>query len=503
MLILNPARALGASSDESACNALVQALARIQELTLETAPALTQTAGLPVFCKVRGQSAGKVGFEMRLPLKAAWNGSFLLAGCGGFCGQLLPDKPGYSNSINASLKRGYAAMAQDSGHQADSTASTDWARSGDQQAIDLWAHRVLPELVALGNSIMAAYYKREPARRYFSGCSNGGRLGLIAAQRYPDLFDGIAAGGPILDLSGNAGVQGAWMIQQAWHRDGRPRFTTDQIQALQQHVLTQCDRNDGLEDGLIAAPGACRPDLTGLDCKNAEAESCFDSNQLTRIRALYQGAHTDAGPLFPGLPAGSEHLWPFWITGDNGRPAWGALAAQGFLDIYRQVPAGEHVNPADIGVVEEATAMAAAPLAVHANATEPDLSGLRAAGSKLLLWHGWADPLILPQRTASYFEDAIQENGGADVLREHARLFMVPGHGHCWEAPGLAPDLFDPLQILEDWVEQGIAPDHIIARDQLDPAEATATARLCPYPQRSIHDGQGSTARAAGYRCTE
>ena len=91
----------------------------------------------------------------------------------------------------------------------------------------------------------------------------------------------------------------------------------------------------------------------------------------------------------------------------------------------------------------------------------------------------------------------------ADVLREHARLFMVPGHGHCWEAPGLAPDLFDPLQILEAWVEQDIAPDHIIARDQLDPAEATATARLCPYPQWSIHDGQGSTASAAAYRCTE
>lgn len=503
MLMLNPVRAMGASSDESACDALGQALISTQEVTLETAPTLTHTDGLPAFCKVRGQSADNVGFEMRLPLEPAWNGRFLLAGCGGFCGQLLPDKPGYSNSINESLKRGYAAMAHDSGHQADSTASTDWARSGDQQTIDLWAHRVLPELVALGNSIMEAYYQREPARRYFSGCSNGGRLGLIAAQRYPDLFDGIAAGGPILDLSGNAGVQGAWMIQQAWGRDGRPRFTTAQIQRLQQHVLAQCDRNDGLEDGLIAAPDDCQPDLTGLACKNSDAEPCLDSKQLPRIQALYQGAHTDAGPLFPGLPAGSEHLWPFWITGDDGRPAWGALAAQGFLDIYREVPAGEHVNPADIQVVEEAAAMAATSVAVLANATETDMSALRAAGGKLLLWHGWADPLILPQRTVSYFEDAMQENGGADVLREHARLFMVPGHGHCWEAPGLAPDLFDPLQILEAWVEQDIPPDHIIARDRLDPSEATATARLCPYPQRSIHEAQGSTASAAGYRCTE
>jgi pimeloyl-ACP methyl ester carboxylesterase len=501
LLLSTDHTALAAASEDVACTALEHAFVGNAGVTLEAAPVLARNPGLPTFCQVRGTAAGKVGFEMRLPLKAVWNGKFLLAGCGGFCGQLLPDKPGHSNSINESLRRGYAAMAHDSGHQSASTADTDWARGGDQEAVELWAHRVLPELVAVGNTLIEAYYQRQPERRYFSGCSNGGRLGLVAAQRYPDLFDGIAAGGPILDLSGNAGVQGAWMMQQAWTAAGSPRFTPKQTEHLAAHVREACDALDGLEDNLIASPEHCQPDLSALLCTANEEPGCLNSEQLQRVTALYRGAQDGSQPLFPGLPPGSEHLWPFWITGRDGQPAWGGLASQGFLDIYRQVPAGEHVNPADIDVVAEAAAMAASPLAVLANATNPDLSGLRAAGGKLLLWHGWADPLILPQRTVSYFEEAMRENGGAEALAANARLFMVPGHGHCWEAPGVAPDLFDPVQILETWVEDDTPPKQIIARDQLDPEDATSTALLCPYPQRAVYDGQGPTDSATSYRC--
>ncbi|HBX71772.1 MAG TPA: hypothetical protein DEG86_02185, partial [Halieaceae bacterium] len=123
-------------------------------------------------------------------------------------------------------------------------------------------------------------------------------------------------------------------------------------------------------------------------------------------------------------------------------------------------------------MVAEAQAMSNSPLALSANAIDPDLSGLREAGTKLLLWHGWADPLILPQRTISYYESAITENGGARALAEGARLFLVPGHGHCWEAPGQAPDLFDPLHALDKWVEENTPPAQIVARDTLAP-EAT------------------------------
>jgi hypothetical protein len=392
-------------------------------------------------------------------------------------------------------------MAHDSGHQSPSTADTDWARRGDEDAVALWAEDVLPTLVSVGNQIINAYYERAPQRRYFSGCSNGGRLGLIAAQRYPALFDGIAAGGPILDLSGNAGVQGAWMIQQAWTPEGTPRFTPAQIGRLAAHVRKACDTLDGVQDNLVATPQRCEPDLSALRCTAKTDTGCLSEDQLQRVAALYRGAHDGATQLFPGLPPGSEHLWPFWITGRDGQPAWGGLASQGFLDIYREMPAGSHVNPASINVAAEAGAMATSSIAVRSNATNTDLSGLRDASTKLLLWHGWADPLILPQRTVSYFEQATAANGGAAALGQHARLFMVPGHGHCWEARGIAPDLFDPLLALDAWVEGKVPPAQIIARDQLNPAAAKATALLCPFPQRAIHDQRGPTDRAESYYC--
>lgn len=470
--------------------------------TLNGTPSLvTDNAELPAYCQVRGIAVDRIQFELRLPLAEAWNGGFLLAGCGGFCGQLLPDKPGHSNTINPSLKRGYAAMAHDSGHQTDSSADTNWARGDDPLTLELWAHRLLPELVEVANELVTAYYQQPPSRRLFSGCSNGGRLGLIAAQRYPELFDGIAAGGPILDLSGNAGVQGAWMIQQAWMANGLPRFTAAQIERLAQQVLSSCQAQQGVLGAFIAHPDRCQPDLSVLDCAADDSPGCLQGDQLMRIAALYRGAHDGDSVLFPGLPPGSEHLWPFWITGQSGNPAWGALAAQGFLDIYRSMPPGQSVSALDIDVVAEAQAMADSPLARMANAIDADLSRWRAVDGKLLVWHGWADPLISPQRTIRYFEEAAIDNGGAEALSEHARLFMVAGHGHCWEASGLAPDLFDPVQVLEEWIEQGEAPKAIVAGDHFNPRQVSATALLCPHPQHAVHDGRGPKDRAESYRC--
>jgi feruloyl esterase len=155
-------------------------------------PGWIEAEQLPRYCRVRGTIQERIHFEMRLP--AQWNGRFLMAGCGGFCGALMPDKPGHSNAINEALKRGYAAISHDSGHQAKS------------------AHKALPVVTTAGTALVTSLYGQPPRYKYFSGCSNGGRLGLQAAQRYPELFDGIAAGGSIFDLSGIAGLWGNWLI---------------------------------------------------------------------------------------------------------------------------------------------------------------------------------------------------------------------------------------------------------------------------------------------------
>ncbi len=174
----------------------------LTELVINSAEVILENKGLPAYCKIRGKIARRVGFEARFPMEN-WNDSIFMAGCGGFCGGYQSDKETFSNSINPALRKGYATLITDSGHQGKNF-ETSWAFE-DDVALELYAHSVLPVAVTTLQHLVKQFYNRQENKKIFSGCSNGGRMGLMAAQRYPELFDGILVGGPILDLTGNAG----------------------------------------------------------------------------------------------------------------------------------------------------------------------------------------------------------------------------------------------------------------------------------------------------------
>ena len=153
---------------------------------------MTDREDLPGFCQLQGSIEPSIGFEARLPL-ADWNGKYYQSGCGGYCGMVLPDKPGYANTINEALKRGYATITTDAGHQA-TIGDPSWAKD-NPEAVELYGHRAIALTHRAGTGLTRAFYGREPSREYFGGCSNGGRMAAMAAQRYPDLFDGILGGG--------------------------------------------------------------------------------------------------------------------------------------------------------------------------------------------------------------------------------------------------------------------------------------------------------------------
>lgn len=382
--------------------------------------------------------------------------------------------PGYSNSMNEALKSGYAVIQTDSGHKAQSW-ETDWA-IGNEPALDLFAGQWMPLAVATGRGVIANFYSDEPSRTYFSGCSNGGRLGMYAAQRYPELFDGIAAGGAIFDLTGNSGVHGLWLLQSTRDEAGKAVIDRAKLPMLSAHVLQQCDALDGVEDGTVSRPSLCDPDLSTLQCKGDAAQDCLTGPEVAAIQRIYQGATVDGQQVFAGVPPGSEDRWAQWLVGTDEKMAWGEAASTGSLRLVYGIPAGEPFNPHDYVLAEELENIER--YADKLDAVNPDLSGLTRSGTKLFYYHGLADPLILEGRVREYHKDAVAIMG-KEQLDSVARFMMVPGHGHCWALPSSAADNFDPLAVVDRWVESGEAPDEVVAKSYT----SGLTRKLCPYPE--------------------
>jgi tannase/feruloyl esterase len=479
-----------AQADGSPSRCEVLARQPFAATTLEMAVMRTGVESVPAFCEVSGRIVDRIGFVMRLPVEN-WNGKFSVAGCGGFCGSLRPDKPGYSNSMNEALRSGYAVIQTDGGHQAESW-DTDWA-IGDDTALGLFAGQWIPHAVATGRGLIEAFYGESPSRSYFSGCSNGGRLGMYAAQRFPEYFDGIAAGGSIMDLTGSSGVHGLWLLQATRDAEGHPVIDQAKLPLLQEHVMKRCDRLDGVADGAVSRPELCEPDVIALQCAGEDNRECFSVVEVDAIERLYQGATVNGEQLHPGVPPGSEHLWPIWIVGTREQPAWGELAATGNLRLTYGIPSSEPFNARDYVLADELENLQ--KYAGVLNAVDPDLSALEEEGGKLFYWHGVADPLLFADRALQYYDEA-EQLMGAERLRRTVRFMMVPGQGHCWEKRGQVADIFDPLAVIDQWVETGVAPDEVIAYD----SAKEQSRKLCAHPAVAAFT-EGNPDRAENFVC--
>jgi feruloyl esterase len=452
-------------------------------LTIDSVSRITDREDLPEFCAIRGTIDPDIGFEARFPLED-WNGKYYQAGCGGYCGSLQPDKEGASNSINAALKKGFATITTDGGHRAW-IGDASWAED-NPVAVEVYAHQLIPLTHRAGSLLVREYYGYPARLDYFGGCSNGGRLAAMAAQRYPELFDGILGGGAVLNLSFSGGVFGSWVVQANSGPEGerilnRANFA-HKLPLLEQAVLAQCDGSDGRLDGVISQPRNCAVDVGLLPrCGSRGGDQCFTEQELAVIGKWYQGPRDSTGrQLFPGMPAGSERYWVIWFLDAEGQTAPG----NGLGGDYAKYLGFEGGAPEDFTALDFDFDTDPARLEASGrmlNATDPDLDAFKAAGGKYLLWHGWQDPLVLPDQTVAWYEAIVDHMGGVSEVAPFMRLFMIPGMGHCWELPSASPDRFDPIAVLDAWVERGEPPRqlHVTA---LDPATATvADAVVCPY----------------------
>jgi feruloyl esterase len=504
--------ALGATGSPAGAQPSAAACEQLAGLRIENAPGRSDTnllstavvparAGLPAYCRVLGYVRPAINFEARLPLEG-WNGKFHMAGCGGFCGFVDADRAGFINAINYALKRGYAVSATDAGHWGSGVTDARWAHDNRPAEVD-WGSRAVHETAQVTRALIEAFYGQAPDYAYFQGCSTGGRMAAMEAQRFAEDFDGIISGAPALDYTGLVATFFAWVTQANAGPDGK-LIGPDDVDLIQRAVLEACDAGDGLADGLIRDPRACDFDPTTLQCPAGGGTGCLSEAEVAVLEKWYGGAKNAAGEqLYPGgIPLGSEPFWRLWLTGDA--QGGGGLIPYFGEDFLRYMAFADDPGPAysihqfDF---EKDPARLDVMGAIY-NATDPDLSAFRQAGGKLLMWHGWADTIVPPQLTVDYYEQVEARMGGRAATGDFFRLFMIPGMDHCGlqPGPGITEAGFDPLSALERWVEEGQAPEQLIAT-KTDAAGAVLWRRpLCPYPRSARYLG-GSTEQADRFEC--
>ncbi len=123
------------------------------------------------------------------------------------------------------------------------------------------------------------------------------------------------------------------------------------------------------------------------------------------------------------------------------------------------------------------------------DATDPDLKRFHIKnGGKMILYTGWADPSPPAATLIDYYNDIADTTfaGDLDATKEHTRLFLVPGMGHCRGGPG--PNTWDKLAPLVDWLEDGNAPDFLVATHSTD-GVVDKERRICAYPELAVYTG--------------
>ena len=478
---------------------------------------------LPTFCRVaaeiRPSPDSSIKIEAWMPV-TGWNGRYRGQGSGGFAGWI--NYP----LLGDAVRRGYATAGTDLGHWGRS-GDAAWALGHPEKVID-FGYRAIHEMTLKAKAIIRAFYGKNPEHSYFVGCSDGGREGLMEAQRFPDDYDGIVAGAPANYLTHL--VTGAMWVVQATAQDPASYIPASKIPTISAAVLTACDAQDGLKDGILNDPSHCHFNPDTLLCKKDEAHNCLTALQVAALKKIYAGPRDSAGHhIFPGyMPGGEEGPggWALWIISgeEPGRALWVAnnepgrsvlsIMGAGYFShmVYERADWDPRSFNLDRGVKD-----ADAKTARVVNTTDPDLRPFRAHGGKAIIFHGWSDPAIPPLNSVDYYTSVVTKMGQHET-DSFLRLFMVPGMQHCEGGPG--PDTFgqestatpeDPdhniYMALERWVERGEAPSTIIATkyvDDSDPVKGVRMTRpLCQYPQVAKYKGSGSTDDALNFVCTK
>ena len=499
---------------------------QVPDVTVTQAALVTAKGTTPAYCDVQGTVAthgegapdGLAQFAMQLP--DSWQQRFFSMGVGGNGGRLIP-------AVNATdrasaLGKGYVVIVTDTGHTGNGT-DANWVigpdGKRDQTKIVDFFYRAEHGVTAAGRQFAQAYYGAPVQHAYFDGCSNGGRMAMMEADRYPEDYDGIIAGDPGMDYNS---AMLRFAVQKAALSSPEAYLPQQTLAAIDKVVTARCDAIDGAIDGLVQDPARCRVRPENLVCRGADTADCLTQAQARVLHAYTTPLRDRHGHvLYPGWAitnlSGSRGIG-YWTTGDTAPDLahrelpWGSdpdVPPRGWMFARQALTywlglgpdatmATLDVDPHTNTAGDKLVAMVNRAMGPGETKDPAKLLPFIQQGRKLIIYHGASDPAIPAERSVMFYHELATTLHGMQKAEASVRLFLVPGMQHC--AGGIGPDQFDTLSAIEAWVEHGRPPQAIVASTKPD-AAAPHSLPLCSYPQQARYSGSGALGDAANWKC--
>jgi len=447
-----------------------------------------QFANLPAFCRVQAtlkpSSDSEIKMELWMPVEASWNGKFRGTGNGGLGGGATVGAGPLANGV----RLGYATAGNNTGHEGDSSYALD-----HPEKIKDFGYRSAHEMVVTSKALIKAYYDT-PLKYSVIAEGGGGTISaLSAAQRYPEDYDVIAVTGMSSYLSRH--TFGQMWYWYATHKDEESFLPSNKLSLLHSGALDACDAKDGLKDGIISNPEACKFDPIVLQCGAGSKVNCLLNAQVEAARKIYSGPINPRtkeevySPMYPG----SENGWAQLAGGEQ--PLGIPLDFFKYY-VYKDPKWDYKTQPINF---DRDLALADRPEVAPVNAVDPDLRKFFARGGKLLLVDGWSDTSVPPKVAMNYYR-AVVAKTGAKPVKDSMRFFMVPAMGHGPGTNGEENFNYDALGVVEAWKQTGKAPEELTF-DHYKNGMMVGKRLVCQYPKVSTYKGSGNTEDPASFVC--
>jgi len=502
---------------------------------------ITIYVGLPLNSIDGGVTGSKVypAFNFTT-VEGNWNGRTEGQGGGGCTG---------NNNVNSAsaVTNGFVGSGTDGGHGSPTNDPNNTCQQGvlklgqlNKQYIKDWVYNGPQQEILWSKKVANLYYGKEPLYNYWNGCSTGGHQGYALAQTLAGEVDGILANAPAMYWTR---FQTAQMWGQiAMYDIAKGVIAGGKLAAVQNAAINACDKNDGVQDGIIDDPRTCTFSAKANVCGQPgapAAPNCLTSTEANAVDVMWDGPRSDSGKRiwFP-IDRGTDFsfwdgnvpfaLAPVQFGWDLEDPAYynaGVFPAP-YPGTWGNVALSSTVSAPGTVTTYAAVAQAGSNNVADLTDTFDDVDNFKHRGGKMITVVGTNDGLIMPRGVINYYRVmaaryAVDSDHDAKAdpsdrfrgVHKFFRLFHAPGVSHCGlgilnhGSLGPWPQQGADFNAVINWVEKGIAPDQLngsgntAAPAFIPGSPNTLTRPLCPYPQTAVYNGSGSVTDAANWHC--